>query len=100
MVITKKEIINSIAKIEDIPVSTVEAVYDGLEKYIFEKLHLTTPLRKVVIRMFSGMSIECRHQKRKEMVHPKTGKSFKPEDRIWAKASITRYYNQRLNNYF
>jgi hypothetical protein len=78
----------------------MQSIYKTLEKYIFENLSSTTPTDEVEIKLLSGLSIDCKYQKGKDMIHPETGEMFYTEDKIWAKPHITRYYNRKLNCYF
>lgn len=97
MILTQDDLIKRIAKREDINVAMVRKVFKSAEKIIFDHLSSTTPSETNTIKPFDGLSIECKYIPEKE-IH--TYDDILVNEKIWAKPSITRHYNRKLNGYF
>lgn len=97
MILTQDDLIKRIAKKEDINVAMVRKVFKSAEKIIFDHLSSTTPSETNTIKLFDGLSIECKYIPEKE-IH--TYDDILVNEKIWAKPKITRHYNRKLNGYF
>lgn len=97
MILTQDDLIKRIAKKEDINVAMVRKVFKSAEKIIFDHLSSTTPSETNTIKLFDGLSIECKYIPEKE-IH--TYDDILVNEKIWAKPKITRHYNRKLNEYF
>ena len=97
MTVTQDILIKQIAEKEDIDIATVRRVFKSAEDIIFDYLSSTTQSDKNVIKLWDGLSLECKYVPEKE-IHTYNDIVCKP--RIWARSKITRYYNRKLNGYF
>lgn len=97
LVITQKQLIDQIAKKEDINIETVRRVVSATEELIFDYLSSTTPSENVVVKILNGLSLIGKYIPEKEIY---TYDNIKCRDRIRVCPKITRYYNRKINKYF
>lgn len=97
IVITKEMLINDLASVEGVSATSIRHLYDEFERIVFDRLSSTTPTEKTVVKLFNGLSIECKYYGADVTRHPATGKQIMTPEKIWAKASLTRNYNRKLN---
>lgn len=97
MTVTQDELIKEIANKEDIEVATVRKIFKSAEDFIFDYLSSATQSDSTIIKLFDGLSLECKYIPEKS-IHTYDDIICKPK--IWAKPKITRYYNRKLNGYF
>ena len=97
MTVTQEELIKRIASKEDMEVATVRKIFKSAEDFIFDYLSSTTQSDSITIKLFDGLSLECKYIPEKIM---HTYDDITCKSKIWAKPKITRYYNRKLNNYF
>lgn len=90
-------IIKELANQEGVSATSIRHLYNDLERIIFDRLSSATPTEKSVVKLFDGLSIECKYYDEKVIRHPATGNQITTPSKIWAKASITRNYNRTLN---
>lgn len=99
-VISKEQVIKEVARREGIALTEMQSLYSTLENYIFETLSSATSVEDIELKLFNGISIDCKYKVEKKMIHPENGELFETNAKIWAKPRITRYYNRKLNGYF
>lgn len=99
-VISKETLINEVASQEGIQVSAFRQYYETLENIIVDHLSSTTPTNDVKIKLFDGLSVECKYVPQTKMEHPDTRKEIIVPEKIWAKPKITRYFNRKINMTF
>lgn len=97
MTVTQDELIKKIANKEDIEVATVRKIFKSAEDFIFDYLSSATQSENRVIKLFNGISLECKYIPEKKM---HTYDDIICGSKIWAKSKITRHYNRKLNGYF
>lgn len=97
-VITKEQLINDLAASGHIPVPDARTIYDAFEQTVFSYLSAAAPSCDITVKLFDGISVECRYVPETETTHPKTGKRITVPGKIWARPKITRYYNRKLNS--
>ena len=97
LTLTQDNLIKQIAEKEDIDVATVRNIFKSAEDVIFAYLSSTTLSESRIVKLLSGISIECNYIPEKRI---NTYDNIICEPRIWAKPKITRYYNRKLNNYY
>lgn len=99
-VITKEQLITQLAESGHIPVPVMRSIYSTFEQCIFTYLSSATPSEDITVKLFDGMSLECRYIPETETTHPETRKRITVPGKIWAKPKITRYYNRKINEAF
>lgn len=90
-------IITELANQEGVSATSIRHFYNDLERIIFDRLSSASPTEKSVVKLFDGLSIECKYKNEEVIRHPATGNQITTPSKIWAKASITRNYNRKLN---
>ncbi|HIT89066.1 MAG TPA: HU family DNA-binding protein [Candidatus Merdenecus merdavium] len=96
--VTKQQMIEAIARENNIDIEIVKKVYNRFEQNVFLMLQSVTPEEPVEIRAFEGISIQGVHQSEREKKLNYNGEKATIPSRIRAIAKITRNYNKKLNN--
>lgn len=96
MIITQEKLVNEIALKEDLDIATVRRCYKATEDIVFKYLSLATPDNSMLIRLIRGLSIESKYIPEKK-INRGIFQDLKCPDRFRVKASVTRYYNKKLN---
>ena len=96
-VITKREVIKSLAKEFDMTVKSVGSIYDSLENRIRLMLGSANEDTNIEIHLFDGVKLESKFLPSKEKLNNLTGKTQRVDNRIKAKASLSRRYLENLN---
>lgn len=94
---TQENIMKTIAEQENISIALVRKIFKSTEKIVFDCLSSTSPEHDTCIKLFDGLSLECKYIPERQL---HTYDDIKCNARIWAKPKITRYYNRKLNGYF
>lgn len=96
-VITKREVIRSLAEEFNMTVETVGSIYDSLENRIRLMLGSANEDTNIEIHLFDGVKLESKFLPSKEKLNNLTGKTQMVDKRIKAKASLSRRYLENLN---
>lgn len=99
MVITRDELIKTIAKKENISPATVRQILDALEDTAFDCFSHTTPIENVIVKLMNGINLECTFIPGKDL-RKGMFQNMACADRLKVKSNVTRYYNRKLNGYF
>lgn len=78
--------------------SVVKDVYNVLEDVIFDVLSSADKKQDVCIKLFEGVSLDCKYIPESVKQNNLTGKTSLVESKIKPKFNITRYYCEKLNN--
>lgn len=98
-VYTKAKIIKMVARRARIRKSLVQKVYLALEHEIMRLLAEANEDKGVALRLFEGISIDSEFLPKKEKLNNLTGETITTQEKIKAKANITRYYCDKLSHY-
>lgn len=98
-VYTKAQIIKLLARHVRIRRSLVKEIYDGLDEVIMMLLASANKDDGVSLHLFEGISIDSEFLPPKEKMNNLTGETIMTQEKIKAKANITRYYCDKLSNY-
>ena len=96
-VITKREVIRSLADEFDLTIKSVEYIYNSLEDRIKLMLESANEDTNIEIHLFDGIRLESKFLPSKEKINNLTGEKQKVDKRIKAKASLSRRYIEKLN---
>ena len=96
-IVTKKEVIKSLAKDFDISVGLVGSIYNRLEDRIQMILASADDKTNVEIRLFNGVKLESKFIHQREKLDNLTGKMKIYDSKIKAKATFARRYIENLN---
>lgn len=97
MIITQEMLIQQVAEAQNQDSAAIRRIFKNAETQIFKILSSTTPTEPAIIKIFDGLSLECRYIPEKK-IH--TYDELHCNAKIWAKPKITRHYNRKLNGYF
>lgn len=97
MIITQEMLIQQVAETQHQDSAAVRRIFKNAEALIFKILSCATPTEPAIIKIFDGLSLECRYIPEKT-IH--TYEELHCSAKIWAKPKITRHYNRKLNGYF
>ena len=78
--------------------SVVKDVYNVLEDVIFGVLSSADKKQDICIKLFEGVSLDCKYIPESVKQNNLTGKASLVESKIKPKFNITRYYCEKLNN--
>ena len=78
--------------------SVVKDVYNVLEDVIFGVLSSVDKKQDICIKLFEGVSLDCKYIPESVKKNNLTGKTSLVESKIKPKFNITRYYCEKLNN--
>jgi len=96
-VITKREVIKSLAEEFDMTIKSVGLIYNSLENRLKLALADADENTNVEFRLFDGVKIEGKMLPSKEKLNNLTGEKHFVDKRITAKASLSRRYLEKLN---
>ena len=96
-VITKREVIKSLAEEFDMTMKSVSSIYNSLENKIRLMLANADEKTNVEIHLFDGIKIESKLLQSREKLNNLTGERLMLDKRIKAKASLSRRYIEKLN---
>lgn len=96
-VITKREVIKSLAEEFDMTIKSVGLIYNSLENRLRLALADADENTNVEFRLFDGIKIEGKMLPSKEKLNNLTGEKHFVDKRITAKASLSRRYLEKLN---
>ncbi|QNM06072.1 hypothetical protein [Qiania dongpingensis] len=96
LTITQEMLIRRIAETEHRDIATVRSIFDSMEQLVVEYLSSTHPQQDMTLKLFKGLSLECTYIPAK-VINKGMFQSLKSSPKIKAKASISRYFNQKLN---
>ena len=96
--ITKETIIRDVAKQTNHSISDIRAIYNVLEKTIFDILSSVDINGDVSIKLFEGISLDGVYIPEKNKHNNLTGKTDVVQSKIKPKCIITRSYCEKLNN--
>lgn len=99
IVYTKARIIKMVARRARIRKSLVQKIYLALEHEIMRLLAEADEDKGVTLRLFEGISIDSEFLPQKEKLNNLTGETITTQEKIKAKANITRYYCDKLSHY-
>lgn len=97
-VYTKAQIIKLVAKRVRIRRSLVRKIYEGLEHEIMNLLSGANENEDISLRLFEGITIDSEFLPQKQKLNNLTGETIVTQEKIKAKANITRYYCNKLSN--
>lgn len=97
-VITKQEVIKLLAKECDMTVKSVGSIYNSLENRIRLMLGNVDETTNIEIHLFDGIKLESKFLPSKEKLNNLTGKTQRVDNKIKAKASLSRRYLENLNS--
>ena len=95
-VISRRKLMKSIKNYHTKAV--VKDVYNVLEDVIFDVLSSADKKQDVCIKLFEGISLDCKYIPENVKQNNLTGKTSLVESKIKPKFNITRYYCEKLNN--
>ena len=95
-VISRRKLMKSIKNYHTKAV--VKDVYNVLEDVIFDVLSSADKKQDVCIKLFEGISLDCKYIPESVKQNNLTGKTSLVESKIKPKFNITRYYCEKLNN--
>lgn len=96
-VITKREVIKSLAEEFNMTIKSVDSIYSSLENKIRLMLANANESTNIEIHLFDGIRIESKLLPSKEKLNNLTGETQRIDKRIRAKASLSRRYMEKLN---
>lgn len=96
-VVTKREVIKSLAEEFDMTIKSVSSIYNSLENKIRLMLANADEKTSVEIHLFDGIKIESKLLQSREKLNNLTGERLMLDNRIKAKASLSRRYIEKLN---
>lgn len=99
IVYTKAKIIKMVAHRARIRKSLVKKIYLALEEEIMKLLAEANENDDILLRLFEGISIDSEFLPQKEKLNNLTGETIITQEKIKAKANITRYYCEKLSSY-
>lgn len=97
LIITQEMLIQQVAESQNQDSAAIRRIFKNAEALIFNILSSTTPSEPAIIKIFDGLSLECRYIPEKT-IH--TYEELHCNAKIWARPKITRHYNRKLNGYF
>ena len=89
-VVTKREVIKSLAEEFDMTIKSVSSIYNSLENKIRLMLANADEKTNVEIHLFDGIKIESKLLQSREKLNNLTGERLMLDKRIKAKASLSR----------
>lgn len=99
IVYTKAKIIKMVARRARIRKTLVKKMYLALEEEIMRMLAEADENDDVSLRLFEGISIDSEFLPKKEKLNNLTGETIITQEKVKAKANITRYYCDKLSHY-
>lgn len=96
-VVTKREVIRSLAKEFDMTIKSVSSIYNSLENKVRLTLANADEKTNIEVHLFDGIKIESKLLPSKEKLNNLTGETQRVDKRIKAKASLSRRYMEKLN---
>lgn len=96
-VVTKREVIKSLADEFQMTIKSVNSIYSSLENKIKMMLANADEKTNVEIHLFDGIKIESKFLPSKVRINNLTGETQRVDKRIKAKASLSRRYLEKLN---
>lgn len=97
LMITQEMLIQQVAKEQNQDSAAIRRVFKSAEMLIFRILSAATPTDPAIIKVFDGLSLECRYMPEKTI---RTYDCIHCSAKLWVKPKITRHYNRKLNGYF
>jgi len=95
LTITQDMLIKEIARKEDIDTATMRNIFRTLDCTLFEYLSSATPSESILVKILSGLTIECNYVPERTLQRYET---ITCTSRLWAKPRLTRYFNRKLNS--
>lgn len=95
--ITKENLIKDIAKQTNNNICDVKAIYNALEKDVFDILSSVNKEQDICIKLFEGINLDGKYIPEKIKKNNLTGETNIVESKIKPKFNITRSYCEKLN---
>lgn len=95
--IPKDMLVNKVSKQSGLDSAIVKEVFSCLESTIFDCLTQTNSSTDVHVKLFDGISFQCKYIPESTVPHPESREPIVVKPKIWTRAKITRNYNRKLN---
>ena len=96
-VVTKQEVIKSLAKDFDMTIGSMSSIYNRIEERLNLLLANADEKTNIEIHLFDGVKFESKQTPQRERMDNLTGRRRIYDAKIKAKASLSRRYIEKLN---
>lgn len=93
----QRDLVDIISERCNIKKTRVQKVLKTLSEVVPDLLAQADRNNEVQVKLLDGITLNCSYQEPYTYKHPSTGEVKTREGKIWAKAHVTRYFNQNLN---